>query len=303
MFQRAVEISKAAIHHPGRILPWVYRKGVVKPKRYIDGYLLPTYFQSPYGEPFSKVQLDVGDLWMPATTKGLPLDLRRDKAREPITTAAYQEALLELNRLTPEACILEAGANIGYYVLLATNTMPRSTILAAELDEKNVSFLRKNIEENTISDRVVLKHTVLNDGSKESVTVHESVASNCHTIRPDDDEWFSGRTYQARPETADDLVEGVGVDPGNVHAIRMDVQGAEAEILRGAEGILQNRPMVLNVEIHPQRLDDGELEFLLSILDEYSVRSVAQKDQQFSAEELTNASDYRYLEVVATAGF
>ena len=188
----------------------------------------------------------------------------------------FETALL--NRvLEPGFTFIDIGANTGYYALLAAGAVGKlGRVVAFEPSPFNAEILARNVRLNNLSN-VVVEQMALSSGEGEVKLYLSSINAGDHRIYDghDDDFYNAGksRTYiQVRAVTLDKYLGGW---TGGVDVIKMDVQGAEIDVLRGMLGTLaSNESLVLMAEYWPHglmRCAGNPLEFL-SMLDHQGFR-------------------------------
>jgi FkbM family methyltransferase len=160
------------------------------------------------------------------------------------------ESQLVHEHVRPGMTIYNIGANLGYYALLASEFVgPSGKVFAFEPAPENLELLRRTITENTMENVEVISGAV-------SSRVGNAVLSLSATNSGD---------HQL---VEIDLRDRVAVDVTTVDAfakadhplpdaIIMDVQGAELDVLLGAEDTLRKgKPDLLFVEFWPQGLNE-----------------------------------------------
>lgn len=151
------------------------------------------------------------------------------------TLAAFGSAI------APGACVYDIGANVGIYTLLASvKTGPTGNVYAFEPFPRNARYLRRHIELNQLQNCCVIEAAV----SDTEGTQRLSTAFEYHMIRfaPDGD-------LTVPSVTLDACIYGEKkVRSPNV--IKMDVEGAELLVLRGATRALSEFHPSLFIEIH-----------------------------------------------------
>jgi FkbM family methyltransferase len=170
--------------------------------------------------------------------------------------SAMQAAVAE--QLRPDSVFYDLGANIGLFTLLAARCVgPAGKVFSFEPDPAAAARLRRNIARNGFA----------------NVTVVEAGV------------WSSSGNFQFVPATPDSPDRGVGTfmaagnTPGGApvpcfslddfirtaplpDAIKCDVEGAELEVLRGAENLLKmGRPWIL-CEMHSEANSQAARGFL-----------------------------------------
>lgn len=161
---------------------------------------------------------------------------------EPECTRIFKEMLPE------GAKVLELGANIGYYALLAALSAER--VYAIEPEPHNVALLRANVALNLWDDRIEVYELAASDSvGKASLYVSENRAE--HKLAESSD-LPRGSYIDIETTTIDEFLKGKEVD-----VIRMDVEGAEWFIIKGMRNILEgNNPLILIIEVHPNFIRD-----------------------------------------------
>lgn len=140
----------------------------------------------------------------------------------------YDDMLFALRLLRPGDCVIDVGANIGLYSLLAASRIGDGRVIALEPDPLTAARLRENTELNRLRN--------------VEVRVEAAGAEHGHarlTTGLDAENYIVGEGSTAATTTVlvsalDDLV-----DPGaQVALVKLDVEGFESEVLRGAGRLL-----------------------------------------------------------------
>lgn len=150
--------------------------------------------------------------------------------------------------IQPGQCVVDVGANIGYYSLvLAAGVTHTGTVYAYEPHPENNVLLMHNIHLNNLE-----KQTVIRDVACSSITgwmyLHlSSISSGMHTVEElmlERDTYQTTHTLEVRTVILDmDLPKGLPV-----HFMKIDVEGHELEVLKGAEILLRLNHPILMVE-------------------------------------------------------
>jgi FkbM family methyltransferase len=131
--------------------------------------------------------------------------------------------------------VLDCGANIGTFTRKAIDLGARK-VIAIEPAPENLECLRRNFAKEVASGQVVIypKGVWHEDATLTLHLHHDNSAADSFLIkdgkRPDED------TVQAPLTTIDKMVAELGLD--RVDFIKMDIEGAEPNALRGARGTL-----------------------------------------------------------------
>jgi FkbM family methyltransferase len=142
--------------------------------------------------------------------------------------------------------VVDVGANIGYYALLFEKRIgPGGRIIAFEPEPDNLVELRVNVERNGLRNVDIRPCAV---GASAGV-VNFTRGINGGVL--DGSAGATGCEVQVPMTRLDDALSGT------VDLIKIDVEGYEEEVLRGAlETIKQGRPRLF-VEIHPTLMRNG----------------------------------------------
>lgn len=144
----------------------------------------------------------------------------------------------------PGGHVVEVGANLGYYtVAMARRVGHEGSVTALEANPRLAGLLRRSIELNAYSPRV----RVIDKAAADQAGVLSFVTTRRHS--------GGGHTQVVQSAIDADTeiveVEAVRLDDlglERVDLIRLDAEGSEPLILRGAERLLQNPDIVVCLE-------------------------------------------------------
>lgn len=153
----------------------------------------------------------------------------------------------------PGQTVLDIGANIGFYtIILASLVGASGKVYAFEPMEKNAHLLAQSIAENSFEQRVKLERVLVGETIRRAQLVfaqHTLTSGGAHLF-DDQMELLPGHSLNSVPMVTLDSYE-LGAP---VAFIKIDVEGAEPLVFRGAERLLRNdRPLILS-ELHPEQL-------------------------------------------------
>ncbi|OLR93164.1 hypothetical protein BJP25_16830 [Actinokineospora bangkokensis] len=163
--------------------------------------------------------------------------------------------------LLPEApVVVDLGANLGLFTLRVLRDRPRARVVAVEPVPGTAGLLRRNVA--GAGDVHVIAAAAGAEPGEITMTAFRNVLANS-TSRPQEkpDEWFA-RMRASQPENADELLatEEVTVPvvafeavwpagAQRVDLLKVDVEGAELEVLRGVDESLWPRIDRLVIEV------------------------------------------------------
>jgi FkbM family methyltransferase len=150
----------------------------------------------------------------------------------------------------PGMTVLDVGANIGVYSLLASRAVgTRGAVHAVEADPRNVTHLQANVHANG-GTNISVHHTAVADAS--GTQVFRMAAKPTHSsLFASMGETDVASTIELETVPIDDLLADVQV----VDVVKMDIEGGEPAALRGMTRTLKASPdLKLFVEFEPPAL-------------------------------------------------
>ena len=139
------------------------------------------------------------------------------------------------NGLKPGDTFVDAGANIGFYTVVAAKLVgPAGKVVAIEMMPDTAARLREHVRLNDLTNVEVIEFA-LSDRSGETITAtvpdgkygQASIAASSDTERM--------RRVDVQTHTLDEILACI---PGHVALMKMDLEGAEGLALKGAQQIL-----------------------------------------------------------------
>lgn len=160
---------------------------------------------------------------------------------------------LLLARVKAGMTVFDIGANVGYFTILCAKLVgTQGRVIAVEGDPEVAGLLKKNVELNGLSNVNVVAGAVGKTcGVLRFGRARASGWSGLHAGSPD--EWIEVPAY-----TVDSLAKQFALE--RIDLVKMDVEGAEGEVIEGMRLSLEKyRPAIL-LEVHPG--DDESLSLL-----------------------------------------
>ena len=156
--------------------------------------------------------------------------------------------------LEPGDTALDAGAHIGFFTMqMAAMVGSSGKVYAFEPFDPNADLLERSVAENGFGDRVVFQRAAVGarSGTATLTFPTETLNSGGAYLLRDGTSPLAGNQKKDVPLVAfDDLAI-----QRPVRFIKMDVEGAEPQVVRGAMDLLKaDRPVMLS-ELHPTQLD------------------------------------------------
>jgi len=159
-----------------------------------------------------------------------------------------------------DATILDIGAHIGVFAALVARHVPRGVVHALEPSSENFELLAKNLRDND-SDNA-FAHRLALGASNGSVRLHHAPGSVGHSLYANPD-WV-GEPWEPRPseapppvpyedvtaQTLADFLDEQGIE--KVAFMKMNIEGAEYDVLLGASDDTLRAIANMQVELHPE---------------------------------------------------
>jgi FkbM family methyltransferase len=156
--------------------------------------------------------------------------------------------------LKPGDSAIDVGGHIGFFTMqMAAAVGPDGRVYAFEPLDANASLLERSIAENAFGDRVRFRRAAVgaSPGTATLTFPAETLNSGGAYLLKDGSAPLAGNQKKEVPVVALDALEL----RRPVRFIKMDVEGAEPQVLRGAVRILtEDKPVILS-ELHPTQLE------------------------------------------------
>ena len=170
----------------------------------------------------------------------LPPPLKSKINIHEVDVGHYSEIYFEdvyLQRTLKEGMnVIDAGANIGVYTVLAAEKVGNTgKVIAIEPEPKNYKQLLENIELNNFQNVIPKNIALLNHKGSEKLYLSSSPGSHSLIFHEDKNSYI-----EVPVKTIDKLLEELDIK--KVDIIKIDAEGAEAPILKGAEKTLKINP-------------------------------------------------------------
>ncbi len=155
---------------------------------------------------------------------------------------------------------VDAGVHMGYFTLLLAKLVgAQGRVVAFEAHPQNAQRVRANVQLNGYEGYVQVENMAISDGSADSVCLFAGRGRSSA-------EWnIVGHDVEGRPSEAELRVRATSLDAyfpagSRVDLVKLDVEGAEAQVLRGMRRLLHEaRPCVM-VEFHNEEGWEGRRE-------------------------------------------
>lgn len=155
-----------------------------------------------------------------------------------IVNPNFEKGLQALFKPEPNQTVIDVGAHIGLYTLIACRMVgPNGKVFSTEPDKSNLKVLRKNVAINKFKNAVVLPIALSCTNGKEKI--YAGIMPTGSSFYPT----LSRARYKVRAVkeiktvTLDSLIEELKLK--DVDWIKIDVESADLNVLRGGKSFLQ----------------------------------------------------------------
>ena len=229
--------------------------GLAKPLRNILGPMAGRLVASASGHKDRPMKIGGHQMIISSQDRYPPVDMAMDRY-ERETTRQFRRLI------SPGMVVIDVGAHVGYYTLLAAKQVgPTGKVYAFEPEPVNHGLLLRNVELNGYDNVVVVKSAVSDDAG--STTLYLTGLDNGrHSVYQHN--LPENGSVEVPTTKIDDFLELQGWP--SVDLIKIDVEGAELDVLAGMERLLrESKGIRLILEFNPCLLQSAgvtPLEFL-----------------------------------------
>lgn len=153
----------------------------------------------------------------------------------------YEEPLVKrfVSLLTPETTLFDIGAHIGQYSLVASKLV--AYVHAFEPTPDTFSLLQQNVTMNRLHNVAVNNIALSDKAGKAELFLASPANPGANSLCRSQ----GGKRVQVVCRTLDEYVAERNIPPNTPIVLKIDVEGAEMQVLRGAEHVLERRPTML----------------------------------------------------------
>ena len=166
----------------------------------------------------------------------------------------HEDKILKRFSCKKEDIVVDVGAHIGHYTIISSSVLVQmGRVVAIEADPSNFEMLNHNIRLNQLTNVISLNYAVYSKEEKVKLYLpsQESGFTIYNTIMTNRARTEKDKFIQVNANTLDNLLEQNGINLANINWIKIDVEGAEYEVLKGAINILsKSKDIALLIEVH-----------------------------------------------------
>lgn len=199
-------------------------------------------------------------MYLNAGDSGISKELAVYRIHEPRATMVLRQVL------KPGMTVIDIGANVGYYSLIASAAVgPTGRVIAIEPVSSNVNLLINNATANGCGNVQIWRGAICDyDGTAR---MHLSTKSNWHSLIPGATTTSASVVGEEEVPAArlGSVISRVGLE--SVDLVRMDIEGYEATAIDGMNEVLRLFSPALLMELHPNIIGSAKTLQLLENLE------------------------------------
>jgi FkbM family methyltransferase len=185
-----------------------------------------------------------------------------------------------IERFTPKMgdIVVDVGAHIGRYSIISSKRIGQNgKVVAIEAHPHNFEILNRNIKLNKLTNIITLNHAVYSKATKIKLYTRgqqlgHTIYNTIITDRAKKEDGF----VDINANTLDNLLQQNGIN--EVNWIKIDVEGAEFEVLKGAHNILSNsKDIAILIEVHNLSKDTNLYRPIIEFLNLYNFKMIFEK--------------------------
>lgn len=168
--------------------------------------------------------------------------------------SSFDPAELEFMRtaLKPGATAIDVGANVGVYAITAALRVGAGgRVIAVEADAEYLPRLRAGLERNGLENTELIAAAAGEADGEVELTIAADGAFS--SVKPLVAYAASGATRRVRQRRLDSIWDEAGQP--DVAFVKIDVEGAEVDVIAGAERLLRRCSPALVVEVRPEQTE------------------------------------------------
>lgn len=167
---------------------------------------------------------------------------------EPLTTSL----ILNLVKKFKAGLFIDIGAYIGRYSILVADANKKIKVVSIEAEPLTYKNLVRNIKLNNLSKNVIPVNVVLGD-SEKIVHFYCDEKEDLSTLFPNKQQQRQFKRIQVRETTLDALLKSLKLPWSEVRLLKIDVEGAEHLVLKGAAKTLKSSHPLIITEVWAER--------------------------------------------------
>lgn len=174
----------------------------------------------------------------------------RDNVDLDVASEEFEFALRKHFKELKKGVFIDIGANIGKYTVMMSNNLGgNGEVIAIEPHPENFRTLERNIDLNRCKNVVALNLACWNKKTELKLFSHEDQPLLASAVKP------SENYIKTQADTLDNIIKDLGVK--KIDLIKIDVEGAEQQVLEGMKNILKKKKARIIFEAWNQQYVDA----------------------------------------------
>ncbi len=197
-----------------------------------------------------------------------------------INMTIREDEIIDHFRPKEKDIVVDIGAHIGRYTIISSKRIgPNGKVVAIEADPANFEMLNRNVNLNKLTNVTSLNYAVYSNqtklklylpGKQSGFTIYNTIMVNRGK--------HQGKFIEVNGNTLDNLLEQNKINFADINWIKIDVEGAEFEVLKGAQNVLsKSNDIAILIEIHNSQNGTNLYRPIIEFLNRYNFRIVYEK--------------------------
>lgn len=223
--------------------------GLEKPARFIYRKWSQYLLYQRYGN-LQQVEIEVESVKVLFATEDLYSKRHLLSNRDDIYEAHITDLITHYMKTCK--CFVDVGAHLGYYTCIASKLAPQAQIYAFEMDSQNFELLTKNIALNQAQNVDAYQVAVTNSNNEvQYIKETDSPSSGFELSNNPERDSRYGSLVSVKGVSLDAFFRDKLLMPD---LVKIDVEGAELQVLEGMRHLLQTANPQIFLEIHPEKI-------------------------------------------------
>lgn len=174
--------------------------------------------------------------------------------------------------------VLDIGANLGRYTVIAAKKVQnKGKVISIEANPSIFGLLNENIKLNELTNVIPLNYAVFSEKTKIKFFVNTDLTNNQYgTLNPEIGNFGNKGLEQfvyIDANTVDSILSENSIQSQEVKWMKIDVEGAEFEVLKGSKELLSNaKDLTIIVEIHNLSNGNTYYDEIKNFLEQYGYK-------------------------------
>jgi FkbM family methyltransferase len=165
-----------------------------------------------------------------------------------------EDDIIEHFNPSEDNIVIDVGAHVGRYTILASKLVCRSgKVIAIEAHPDNFQLLKRNLQLNNSENNVLTFNCAAYCQDKPQLRLFLAGEDRGNTLFNTvmESRYTTEKFVSVPALKLDSIVQRVGIKAHEINWIKIDVEGAEYEVLQGSQNILSNsKDISVLIEVH-----------------------------------------------------